>query len=329
MRPLRLTGLIVYLVSLSLMFSCTKSQEEQEEITDYSQYVNPMIGTGGHGHTFPGATLPFGMVQISPDNGKNGWDWCSGYHYSSDSIVGFSHTHISGTGIGDMLDVSVMPSSVNIPITSMDTMGFDISPYYATFSHDDEEASPGYYRVLLKESGIQAEFTASYRSAFHRYSFPGKDTVSMIIDLGFHVNWDAPVDTHVKVISDSLVTGFRFSNGWAANQKVYFAMRFSKSLFAFYGSGKDTLYISDPRSIESPSSLAVLKFNIAGDPVIMVKVGLSSVSEENALINLNAELPDWDFEKARASARRAWNRELSRIEVAGGSPDQRSVFYTA
>ena len=321
---------MVILPALFTFNSCRKSQEEENQIMDLTQFVDPLIGTGGHGHTFPGASLPFGMVQLSPDNGRSGWDWCSGYNYSSDSICGFSHTHLSGTGIGDMLDISIMPTSLRVPITYNDSLDFNIRPYFATFSHQDETAEPGYYRVRLKESGILAEFTASYRSGFHRYTFPAKtDTASLIVNLGFHENWDAPVDTHIKVISDTLLTGFRYSKGWAANQKVYFAMRLSQPIIGFYGSGQDTLYVFGSEAIQAPSCIAVLKFKVVQNPVLMAKMALSSVSEENALINLNEELPDWDFDKVKNTAKTIWNQELAKAVVSGATPSQMKVFYTA
>ena len=329
MNPKRVSITLLSSVIILFFAGCSGTKNENENFVDYTQYVNPFIGTGGHGHTFPGATLPFGMVQVSPDNGRSGWDWCSGYHYSSDSIYGFSHTHLSGTGIGDMLDISVLPTTINIPISYKDSLGFDLSPYYVTFSHTDEKAEPGYYSVKLKETRILAEFTALYRTGFHRYTYPKGDTVSLILNLGFHANWDSPVDTHIKIISDTLITGFRFSNGWAVDQKVFFAMRLSQPLAEYFCSGSDTLFIMDSRSIQSPSSVAVLKFNISKNPVVMVKVALSSVSEENALANLNSEIADWDFNKARNGAKTKWNNELGKIAITGGTKQQLTVFYTA
>jgi predicted alpha-1,2-mannosidase len=322
------SGICSFIIILAIA-GCSGSKNEDQNQIDYAQYVNPFIGTAGHGHTFPGATLPFGMVQLSPDNGRSGWDWCSGYNYSSDSIYGFSHTHISGTGIGDMLDISVLPTTANIPITYKDSLGFDLNPYYVTFSHKDEKAEPGYYSVKIRETGILAEFTTSYRTGFHKYTFPKSDTGSIILNLGFHANWDMPVDTHIKIISDTLITGFRFSNGWAVDQKVFFAMRLSQSIAGFFCSGTDTLFVMDSRSIQSPSSVAVLKFNITKNPVIMLKVALSSVSEENALANLNSEIADWDFDKARTSARTTWNKELEKVAITGATKPQLTVFYTA
>ncbi len=329
MKHYKLPFILLILASLIDLYSCSQKKEQKKEEVNYTQYVDPFIGTGGHGHTFPGATLPFGMVQVSPDNGRSGWDWCSGYNYSSDSIYGFSQTHLSGTGIGDMLDISVLPTTRKIPIHYNDSLDFDIHPYFETFNHRDEKASPGYYSVILRGSGIKAEFTATLRAAFHRYTFPKTDTGSLIVNLGFHENWDKPVDTHIKIISDTLLTGFRYSQGWARDQKVFFAMRLSQPLVGFYGSGKDTLYIHDNNSIQAPSSLAILKFNLASNPVLMVKIALSSVSEMNALLNLNQELPDWDFDNVAEDAQDTWNDQLKKVAVTGASPRQMKIFYTA
>src|SRR5690606_38664289 len=188
------------------------------------------IGTGGHGHTFPGATVPFGMVQLSPDNGQAGWDWCSGYHYSENDIAGFSHTHLSGTGIGEWLDISVMPLLYPLKDETADIR--------ATFNHRNEKASPGYYEVEL-DNKIKAALTATERVGYHRYQFPNQSIPVLRLDLGFHLNWDSPTETYVKVLDDSTLVGYRYSTGWAKVQRVYFALRtsqpFKEAILAGHG----------------------------------------------------------------------------------------------
>ncbi|MCU0396262.1 MAG: glycoside hydrolase family 92 protein, partial [Chitinophagaceae bacterium] len=184
---------------LPLFLLAVYNADAQQTLT---RYVDPFIGTGAHGHTYPGATVPFGMVQLSPDNGTQGWDWCSGYHYSDSVIAGFSHTHLSGTGIGDLCDISVMPMAGRQP---------DTGRYRASFSHQQEKAFPGYYQVLLQDSKINVELTTSERVGMHRYTFPNATQASIKVDLGFAINWDKPVDCHIRQISATRFVGYRKS----------------------------------------------------------------------------------------------------------------------
>ena len=218
------TSISSALLLLALLCFMSCQQEQSPNIptpdTPLTSYVNPFMGTANHGHVYPGATVPFGMVQLSPDNGTEGWDWCSGYNWASDTIVGFSHTHLSGTGIGDLLDISIMPTVETIDFSKQ------LSPkenVYATpFSHDNEKASPGFYEVTLN-NGIQAQLTASQRVGFHQYHFPEEKEASILLDLGFAINWDAPTQTHLSFHADNnQITGFRFSKGWAKGQRVFF-----------------------------------------------------------------------------------------------------------
>jgi predicted alpha-1,2-mannosidase len=268
--------------------------------------VNVFLGTGGHGHVYPGATVPFGMVQLSPDNGKNGWDWCSGYHYSSDTIAGFSHTHLSGTGIGDWCDISVMPFVKQN------------SPASASFSHKNENGRPGYYSVQL-DNGIFCEMTASERTGYHRYTFPGADGW-LQFDMGFAINWDQPVDTYLQLLNDSTLIGYRFSTGWAKNQRVFFAARFSAPV-------RQIMYNSpsDKNSIRSRSARAQLQFRSAS--IVTARVALSSVSTEKAVDAL-AETAGRSFDEVRQKADAAWEKELGKITIRGTRAFETS-FYTA
>ena len=260
---------------------------------DLTRYVNPFLGTGGHGHTFPGAIVPFGMVQLSPDTRLTGWDGCSGYHYSDSVIYGFSHTHLSGTGISDYGDVLLMPGVSNV------------SP--AHFDHRNEKASPGFYSVRL-DDGILVELTATARAGMHRYTFPATNEAHIIIDLAHR---DKVIDSSLK-LEGSTIVGWRRSKAWASDQVVYFAIEFSQP---FTKHGFENLK-------------GFFQFATNGKP-ILVRVGISAVSTEGALKNLRAEINHWDFDKVKAAAAAAWNAELHKITVTGGADAQLTNFYTA
>jgi predicted alpha-1,2-mannosidase len=282
-------------------------------------FVNPFIGTGGHGHTYPGATLPFGMVQLSPDNGTQGWDWCSGYNYSDSIIQGFSHTHLSGTGIGDLCDISVMPMVNRMP--SADKIK-------SSFSHKQEAANPGYYAVLLKDFDIWAELTSTIRCGFHRYTFPASTHSTIKLDLGFAINWDAATNCSFKKINDTTFVGYRFSTGWAKDQKVFYAIRLSKPI-------KNLVLIADKNKVDSTiidtsakDLKAFLQFETKQGEKVMMKVGLSSADIEGALESLN-EITGWDFEKVRVDADNIWERELRKLQIRTEDLALKQTFYTA
>ena len=281
------------------------------------QYVDPFIGTGGHGHTYPGATVPFGMVQLSPDNGVEGWDWCSGYHYSSDSIAGFSHTHLSGTGIGDWCDISVMP---NIGLIAASGNRFK-----AKFSHQAEKASPGYYSVALN-NGIQVELTTSERCGLHQYTFPENSTPVIKFDLGFRINWDTPTETFLQHVNDSTIIGYRYSKGWAQVQRVYFAARTSVPFNELHL--QNGLEKVDGKEAKGQSVQAQLVFNDKKGKPILMKVALSSVNTDKAIAALD-EVEGWNFAATKASAERKWEAELSKIQIQAKDEKYKKVFYTA
>ncbi len=298
-------------------------------VEDYSNYVNPFIGTGGHGHTHPAASMPFGMVQLGPDTFNEGWDWCSGYHYSDASIMGFSHTHLSGTGVGDMLDVLVMPvvGELRDEPGSRDKPG---SGYRSRFSHARETARPGYYSVTLDDYGVKAELTVAERSGFHRYVFPKSDQSHILIDLNHrYMSENSRVlEAGIKIVNDSLITGFRRVRCWAPDRHIYFAMRFSKP-FPAAGIIKDGR--RDPASREAAGTnlKAWVDYRTSAGDAVLIKIGLSGVSQEGALANLEKEIPDWNFDRVREEARAAWNNELSKIRIEGASSSDREIFYTA
>ncbi|MBX3298750.1 MAG: GH92 family glycosyl hydrolase [Acidobacteria bacterium] len=274
----------------------------QRTATNYTRWVDPFIGTGGHGHTFPGATVPFGMVQLSPDTRIDNWDGSSGYHYSDDIIYGFSHTHLSGTGIPDGCDILFMPSLVEQTSTKK-------------FSHANETARPGYYSVKMSDD-ILVELTSTSRVGLQRYTFPKAGDAYVFLDIGWR---DKKIDARTTIVGDRRVEGFRRSSSWAKNQTVYFVAEFSQPINGSTG------YATSHGGPYGDN----FHFVLDKKAMLMVKVAISYVSIEGARKNLEAELPGWDFDKVRADAKAAWNKELSKIEVSGGTPDQTTNFYTA
>jgi predicted alpha-1,2-mannosidase len=290
-------------------------------------FVDPFIGTGAHGHVYPGATVPFGMVQPSPDNGRSGWDWVSGYHYSDSIIVGFSQTHLSGTGIGDLADVLVMPVAA-VPDLAREYETREDRGYHSRFSHENEEAAPGYYAVHLLDPGIGVELTATEHVAFHRYTYPAHGESGVVLDLGYAINWDRSADTYVRVEHDTLVVGYRLSTGWASDQRVYFAMALSvpiETVALFNGATP----VDGRREAGGEAIRAYLGFATDLPEPVDIKIGLSYVDIDGALRNLETEAPGWDFDGARAAALAAWEGELSRVRIEGADDSAKTVFYTA
>lgn len=299
---------------------------------ELTRHVDVFIGTGGHGHTFPGATLPFGMVQLGPDTYNTTWDACSGYHESHDSIMGFSHTHLSGTGIGDMLDFLVVPRTGEVRLHPGPPEAPD-DGYRSRFDRADESASPGYYRVLLKDTGIQAELTATARTGLHRYRFPAGTSGHLLLDLchGYQDNATTPTrisEAQLRIIDDRTVSGGRRVHQWARGRYLFFAMRLSRPFAHVQLYADDRPLAGDARDIDGTRLKAALHFPDAGAAPLLVKVGISAVSAENALANLDAELPDFDFARVHAEAVAAWERELARVRIDADDDAQRRIFYT-
>lgn len=286
-------------------------------------YVNPFIGTGGHGHTYPGATMPFGMVQLSPDTRLEGWDGCGGYHYDDEYVYGFSHTHLSGTGVPDLCDILFMPTTGEPRFNN----GADGKPGYRShFSHKNETATPGYYKVQLDDYGITAELTATERVGFHQYTFPASDKANILIDL-FHR--DDAKEASIRILGNDEVEGMRASSGWADNQVVYFVAKFSKP-FSGSSLASNNVVLPERLALDKRKNVKLyLHFKTTDGEKILVKVGISATSIAGARKNLEKEVPGWDFETVKDNAHTAWNKELSKIVVEGGSDDQKAVFYTA
>lgn len=348
---------IAIFLGLILLFSCGKktskneiSQESTEK--DYTQFVNPFIGTSKMGHVFPGATAPFGMVQLSPQtnfevmfkedgsyNSKT-YEYCAGYQYQDSTIIGFAHTNLSGTGHSDLGDFLVMPTTGDLELEPLESKEGN-KGFYSTFSHKTEEASPGYYKVDLDSYKIKAELTASERVGFHQYTFPKSDDAHIILDMLYNVyhHDNKNVWTFIRVENDSLITGYRQTKGWARDKKVFFAMHFSKP-FKSYGHKKyneekyDGFYRRFNQQENFPEMAgkdirAYFNFDTEEGEKINIKFALSSVSSAGALKNLNAEIPHWDFNKTREETKKKWNDELSKIEVTTINEGDKINFYTA
>ncbi|MGZ4037832.1 MAG: GH92 family glycosyl hydrolase, partial [Bacteroidia bacterium] len=286
---------------------------------NYAEIVNPFIGTGGHGHTFPGAVLPFGMVQLSPDTRIDGsWDGCGGYHYSDSIIYGFSHTHLSGTGVSDGGDILLAPM--------MGEPSIDHKIYSSKFSHLKEKASAGFYEVMLDDDHIKAELTATLRTGIHRYTFPKTSKANIILDL---LHRDKTLACNVKVVDSVTVHCFRVSEAWAREQQVYAVIKFSKAFKKMeYVHNKKFKPALDEKLRETAQG-ACFQFDVSDEKPLIVKVAISAVGTEGAVQNMTLEALDWDFEKYKSNAEAAWNKELSKIEIKSDDKDKTTVFYTA
>jgi predicted alpha-1,2-mannosidase len=285
-------------------------------------FVDPFIGTGGHGHTFPGASMPSGMVQLSPDSGKQGWDWCAGYHYSDAEIAGFSHTHLSGTGIGDLCDILVTPllAGLDMPVKLA-------SP----FSHEKEKASAGYYSVDLQAFDIRAELTATRRVGVHRYAFlrsPGARQHAVAFDLGFAINWDQPVDTALTLEGPTTISGYRFSKGWAKDQRVFFVARLSTPIRTWL-LGSDGEFSAERREVQAARARGLFRVQLRPGEPLIVKVAISPVSVEGARRNLEHEASGWEFDSYKRDAASAWERKLQRVRIESPDKARKTIFYTS
>lgn len=274
---------------------------------DLTAYVNPFIGTDGPGNVYPGASAPFGMVQLSPDNGISGWDRIAGYFYPDSTIAGFSMTHLSGTGAGDLYDVSFMPATAPV------SYGGKELGVYSKFKHSTEAAYAGYYSVLLADYGIQVELTASERCGVQRYTFPASDSAMVLLNLKKSMNWDALQGAQITAVTDSTVEGYRFSEGWARHQKVYFAAVFSKPW----------------KNITIKDSIAKIEYTTTDGEQITIKTAISGTSIDGAWKNMQAEVAGKSFDDVLAATKSSWNEHLAKIEVSGGTADEKVTFYTA
>lgn len=308
-----------FALPLCMGLACTPAPQEKVE-EDLIGYTNPMIGTDFTGNTYPGAQVPFGMVQLSPDNGLPGWDRISGYYYPDSTIAGFSHTHLSGTGAGDLYDISFMP------VTNPYKTGAEPLGIYSSFSHNDESASAGYYRVLLKDYNINVELTATERCGIQRYTFPEAES-SIFLNLKKAMNWDFTADSHIEVVDSCTIRGYRHSWGWSPKQYIYFQTRFSRPFDAFQ---LDTTAITTKdKGRIGTAAVARFDFKTKQNEEILVTTALSGTSMEAAARNLEAEAPKDDFDFYMKQAQENWTKELAKIEVTSDNADKKTIFYTA
>jgi len=299
-----------FLLSYLIYFFCFLSISQAQKLTSF---VDPFLGTGGHGHVYPGATIPFGMIQLSPDNGDQGWDWSSGYHYSSNTIAGFSHTHLSGTGIGDWCDISILPLT--------DTSAIRNEKIKIPFSHNKEFAKPGYYSVELSNQ-VKCAFTTTKRTGLHQYQFPTKEGW-LRFDMGFEINWDKTTEGMLEQVDEHTIVGYRFSTGWAKGQKVYFAARFNAPI-------KTMVFINDSIRMNHQAIgkkvKAALKFNT--EQTLEVTVSLSSVSANKALVEINKAVSN-NFEIIAKKAEDLWETELQKIKINTNDTVFAKIFYSS
>lgn len=310
-----------HLLALCLLVVAAAQITAQQDLT---RYVNPFVGTGGHGHTYPGATRPFGMVQLSPDTRLTGWDGCSGYHYSDSIIYGFSHTHLSGTGISDYGDILLMPTAGAVNLNALEN-GSPEKGYASRFQHRNETASPGYYSVRLDDDNILVELSATERAGMHRYTFSGNQAANIIIDL---THRDKVLDSGLRITGRDTIAGWRRSRAWAKEQIVYFAIQFSHP-FIESGMAVDDKLVAGQSEARGQNVKGYFRFHMDYAPQVVVRVGISAVDINGAWLNLAAELNHKSFEKVKAEGAAAWNAELNKITVTGGSTEQLTNFYTA
>lgn len=317
-----LMGAGLFLCSAWLMSGCSSRPTSQQ---DYASYVNPFIGTGGHGHTYPGAVVPNGMIQPSPDTRIDGWDACSGYYYADSTINGFSHTHVSGTGCCDYGDVLLMPT---VGRQEYHPLGKESQrmAYASAFSHEREQAEPGYYSVFLDRYGVQAELTSTQRAAIHRYTFPATDEAGFILDLDYSLQRQKNEDMRIEVLSDTEIRGSKKTVYWAFDQYIHFYAKFSKPFT--YTLVTDSVKMGEGSALQ-PTAKVLLNFSTKKGEQVLVKVGVSAVDKDGAQRNVETEIPAWDFDAVRATARQSWNEYLSKIDIETEDADQRTMFYTA
>ena len=306
----------LFIISVLSLFSCANESNvstAQKELP-LIDYVNPFIGTGGHGHTYPGATMPFGMMQLSPDTRLDGWDGCSGYHYSDEYIYGFSHTHLSGTGVSDYGDILLMPTNtINFNNGANGKKG-----YRAHFSHANEIAAPGYYKVKLDTTNIEVELTVSKRSGMHKYQFPSAENQIVILDL---IHRDKVLDANIDKISDTEIQGYRFSDAWATDQRLYFYIKTSHSF--------NDILQSPPEQGMPGARKTALTFNNPNNELVYIKIGISAVDEEGARKNLEEEIADKSFEDIKKEAQDTWEQQLEKIVIESSNSDYKTNFYTS
>lgn len=311
---------------LSLCLASCGSSQKGQEMEDLTQFVDPRIGTGGHGHVFYGANVPYGFIQLGPTSIPQSWDWVSGYHVSDSTVIGFPHTHLSGTGIGDLHDINVMPVVGEVTYSRGDASSYETG-LWSYSDRSKEVVTPGYYRTHLSRYNVDVELTATKRVGFHKYTFLGNESPAIVFDMVNGGCWDKTTEAVIRVVNDSTVSGYRYSKGWADDQRVFFRAEFSRKFDNVEFIVNDSVKEGD--MAKGAQLFARVNFAAGNQEPVYMKVALSPTSEEGAQLNMQTELNGWDFEKTIADAKAAWNKELNKVKVYTTDEASKKIFYTS
>lgn len=317
---------LLFVPVLSLCLASCGSSQKGQEMEDLTQFVDPRIGTGGHGHVFYGANVPYGFIQLGPTSIPQSWDWVSGYHVSDSTVIGFPHTHLSGTGIGDLHDINVMPVVGEVTYSRGDASSYETG-LWSYSDRSKEVVTPGYYRTHLSRYNVDVELTATKRVGFHKYTFLGNESPAIVFDMVNGGCWDKTTEAVIRVVNDSTVSGYRYSKGWADDQRVFFRAEFSRKFDNVEFIVNDSVKEGD--MAKGAQLFARVNFAAGNQEPVYMKVALSPTSEEGAQLNMQTELSGWDFEKTIADAKAAWNKELNKVKVCTTDEASKKIFYTS
>ncbi|RGK57369.1 GH92 family glycosyl hydrolase [Phocaeicola plebeius] len=317
---------LLFVPVLSLCLASCGSSQKGQEMEDLTQFVDPRIGTGGHGHVFYGANVPYGFIQLGPTSIPQSWDWVSGYHVSDSTVIGFPHTHLSGTGIGDLHDINVMPVVGEVTYSRGDASSYETG-LWSYSDRSKEVVTPGYYRTHLSRYNVDVELTATKRVGFHKYTFLGNESPAIVFDMVNGGCWDKTTEAVIRVVNDSTVSGYRYSKGWADDQRVFFRAEFSRKFDNVEFIVNDSVKEGD--MAKGAQLFARVNFAAGNQEPVYMKVALSPTSEEGAQLNMQTELSGWDFEKTIADAKAAWNKELNKVKVYTADEASKKIFYTS
>lgn len=317
---------LLFVPVLSLCLASCGSSQKGQEMEDLTQFVDPRIGTGGHGHVFYGANVPYGFIQLGPTSIPQSWDWVSGYHVSDSTVIGFPHTHLSGTGIGDLHDINVMPVVGEVTYSRGDASSYETG-LWSYSDRSKEVVTPGYYRTHLSRYNVDVELTATKRVGFHKYTFLGNESPAIVFDMVNGGCWDKTTEAVIRVVNDSTVSGYRYSKGWADDQRVFFRAEFSRKFDNVEFIVNDSVKEGD--MAKGAQQFARVNFAAGNQEPVYMKVALSPTSEEGAQLNMQTELSGWDFEKTIADAKAAWNKELNKVKVYTTDEASKKIFYTS
>lgn len=317
---------LLFVPVLSLCLASCGSSQKGQEMEDLTQFVDPRIGTGGHGHVFYGANVPYGFIQLGPTSIPQSWDWVSGYHVSDSTVIGFPHTHLSGTGIGDLHDINVMPVVGEVTYSRGDASSYETG-LWSYSDRSKEVVTPGYYRTHLSRYNVDVELTATKRVGFHKYTFLGNESPAIVFDMVNGGCWDKTTEAVIRVVNDSTVSGYRYSKGWADDQRVFFRAEFSRKFDNVEFIVNDS--VKEGNMAKGAQLFARVNFAAGNQEPVYMKVALSPTSEEGAQLNMQTDLSSWDFEKTIADAKAAWNKELNKVKVYTTDEASKKIFYTS